>query len=43
MALAVLAVAHGLVDSFDDVRRGLEIEVQRIADIQRENFVSLLR
>jgi hypothetical protein len=29
---------HGL----DDVGRRLEIEVQRIADVQRKDFVSLL-
>ena len=40
--VAVLAVAHGFVGGFDDVRRSLEIEVERVADVQRQNFVSLL-
>ena len=40
--VSVLAVAHRFVGGFDDVRRSLEIEVERIADVQRQNFVSLL-
>ena len=40
--VAVLAVAHGFVGGFNDVRRSLEIEVERVADVQWQNFVSLL-
>ena len=43
VAVAILAVAHGFVYRFDDVRRGFEIEAQGVADIQREDFVALLR
>jgi hypothetical protein len=39
--VSVLALAHGLVDGFDDVRRSLKVEVERVADVERENFVAL--
>ena len=40
--VSVFAVAHGLRDRVDDVRRCLEIENVRVADIEGENFMSLL-
>src|ERR1019366_1656615 len=40
--VSVLTVAHGLVHGLDDVRRRLEIEIQRIADVERKDPVSLL-
>jgi len=40
--ISVLAVAHGFVNGVDNVRRSLEIKVERVADIQGQNFVSLL-
>ena len=40
--ISILAVAHRLVDSVDDVSRSLKVEIERITDIQRENLVSLL-
>src|SRR5208337_4285861 len=39
--VSVLAVAHGLVDGFDHVRGCGEIEVERIADVQRQDLVAL--
>ena len=39
--ISILAVAHGLVDGFDHVRGSLEVEVKRVADVERQNFVSL--
>jgi hypothetical protein len=39
--VSVLAVAHGFVDGFDQVTRSLEIEIDGIADVERENFVAL--
>src|SRR4029077_17268714 len=40
--VAILAIAHGFVGGFNDVGRRLEIEVERVADVEWENFVSLL-
>ena len=40
-SVSVLAVAHGLVDRLDNMRWCLEVEVQRIADVQRKNLVAL--
>src|SRR5277367_1728413 len=37
----VLAVAHRLIDGFDQVGRRLKIEIEWIADVERQNFVSL--
>src|SRR5579872_6656188 len=41
-SVAVLVVAHGLVDRFDHVRRSREVKDVRIADVEREDLVSLL-
>src|SRR5579862_1956282 len=41
--VSVLPIAHGFVDRFDQMCGSLKIEVERIADIERKNFVSLLR
>ncbi len=41
--IAILALTHGLVSRFNDVRWSLEIEVERVAYIQRQNFVPLSR
>src|SRR4029077_10881353 len=40
--VAVLAVLHRLVDRFDQVGRGLEIEVDGVADVEGEDLVALL-
>ena len=39
--VAVLAAAHSLIDGFDHVRGCLEIKVERVANIERQNLVSL--
>src|SRR6266849_427448 len=40
--IAVFAVAHGFVDGFDHVGGRFEIESDRIADIQRDDLVTLV-
>src|SRR5580704_8163216 len=40
-SVSVLAVAHGLVSGFDDVRWSMEVEVERVADVQGQYFVAL--
>ena len=39
--IAVFAVAHRFVDSFDQVGWSLKIKSKRVSDIQRKDFVSL--
>ena len=39
--VSVLAVAHSLIDGFNHVGGRLEVKVERIADVERQNFVSL--
>jgi len=38
--ISILAVAHGFVDGFNHVSGRLEIKVERVADVERQNFVS---
>src|SRR5580765_694653 len=40
--VAVLTVLHGFVDGFDQVSGRLEVEVDGVADIQRQDLVALL-
>jgi hypothetical protein len=40
--ISILVVAHGAVSCLNDVRGRSEIEYVRIANVQIENFVSLL-
>src|SRR5208282_3028650 len=39
--ISILATAHGLIDGFNHVRGRLEIKVERVANVERQNFVSL--
>src|ERR1039458_10367733 len=39
--VSILAVAHGSIHGFNHVRGRLEVEVERVADVERQNFVSL--
>src|ERR1017187_6491360 len=39
--VSILTFAHGLIDSIDHVSGRLEIKVERIADVKRQDLVSL--
>src|ERR1019366_3149052 len=39
--VSILTVAHGLIDGFDHVGGRLKVEVERVADVEGQNFVSL--
>jgi len=41
--ISILATAHGLIDGFNHVRRSFKVKVERVANVQRQNFVSLPR
>ena len=41
--ISILTVAHGAIDGFNHVGGRLEVKVERVADVERQNFVSLPR